>query len=139
MAKFLKEKFPDVEVTGDVYPMSPMCVFALQILSMLQLLAIGWMIFGGPTLLRSMRLVRENQPLPTWYHTLQENGVPIAIFLFLLAPNIVQNIGNTKGAFEVYLNDTMVFSKLKTGNFPSMDDLINPLLHTGAKMIRNSE
>ena len=139
MAKFLKEKFPDVEVTGDVYPMSPMCVFALQILSMLQLLAIGWMIFGGPTLLRSMRLVRENQPLPTWYHTLQENGVPIAIFLFLLAPNIVQNIGNTKGAFEVYLNDTMVFSKLKTGNFPSMDELINPLLHTGAKMIRNSE
>ena len=139
MAKFLKEKFPDVEVTGDVYPMSPICVFALQILSMLQLLAIGWMIFGGSTLLRSMRLVRENQPLPTWYHTLQENGVPIAIFLFLLAPNIVQNIGNTKGAFEVYLNDTMVFSKLKTGNFPSMDDLINPLLHTGAKMIRNSE
>ena len=139
MAKFLKEKFPDVEVTGDVYPMSPICVFALQILSMLQLLAIGWMIFGGSTLLRSMRLVRENQPLPTWYHTLQENGVPIAIFLFLLAPNIVQNIGNTKGAFEVYLNDTMVFSKLKTGNFPSMDDLINPLLHTGAKMIQNSE
>ena len=139
MAKFLKNKFPDVEITGDVYPMSPICVFALQVLSMMQLLAIGWMIFGGPTLLRTMKLVRGNQPLPSWYYTVQENGVPIAIFLFLLAPNIVQNIGNTKGAFEVYLNDTMVFSKLKTGTFPSMDDLINPLLRAGAKMAQNSE
>jgi selT/selW/selH-like putative selenoprotein len=139
VAKFLKDKFPDLEVTGDVYPMSPICVFALQILSMMQLLAIGWMIFGGPTLLRTMKLVRGNQPLPTWYYTVQENGAPIAIFLFLLAPNIVQNIGNTKGAFEVYLNDTIVFSKLKTGTFPSVDDLINPLIHAGAKMIKNSE
>lgn len=139
VAKFLKEKFPEVEVTGDVYPMSPICVLALQILSMMQLLAIAWIIFGGPTLLRTMKLVRGNQPLPAWYNTIQENGVPIAIFLFLLAPNIVQNIGNTKGAFEVYLNDTIVFSKLKTGTLPSMDDLINPLIHAGVKMIQNSE
>lgn len=139
MAKFLQEKFPDVQVTGDVYPMSPIFVFLLQMLSMVQLLAIAWMIFGGPTLLRTMKLVRENQPLPSWYHTIQENGVPIAIFLFLLAPNIVQNVGNTKGAFEIYLNDTIVFSKLKTGSLPTVDDLINPLVHAGVKMIQSSE
>jgi selT/selW/selH-like putative selenoprotein len=139
VAKFLKEKFPDVEVTGDVYPMSPIIVFALQLLSMIQILAIGWMIFGGPTLLRTLKLARENQPLPTWYYTIQENGVPLAIFLFLLAPNIVQNLGNTKGAFEIFLNDTIVFSKLKTGTFPTSDDIINPLIQAGAKMIQNSD
>ena len=139
MAKFLEEKFPDVKVTGDVYPMSPIFIFALQILSMVQLLAIGWMIFGGPTLLRTMKLVRGNQPLPPWYNIVQENGVPIAIFLFLLAPNIIQNIGNTKGAFEVYLNDTIVFSKLKSGALPTVDDLINPLIHAGVKMIQKSD
>ena len=139
MAKFLTEKFPDVLVTGDVYPMSPIVVFILQLLSMIQLLAIGWMIFGGPTLLRTLKLVRANQSLPAWYYSVQENGVPIAIFLFLLAPNIVQNIGNTKGAFEVYLNDSIVFSKLKTGSLPTVDDLINPLVQAGVKMIQNSE
>ena len=97
------------------------------------------MIFGGPTLLRTLKLARENQPLPTWYHSIQENGVPLAIFLFLLAPNIVQNLGNTKGAFEIYLNDTIMFSKLKTGAFPSADDIINPLIQAGAKMIQDSE
>jgi thioredoxin reductase-like selenoprotein T len=139
VAKFLKEKFPDVQVTGDVYPMSPIFVFMLQLLSMIQLLAIGWMIFGGPTLLRTIKLVRANQPLPSWYYTIQENGVPIAIFLFLLAPNIVQNMGNTKGAFEIYLNDAIVYSKLKTGSLPTKDDLINPLISAGVKMIQNSE
>lgn len=126
-------------MSGDVYPMSPIIVFVLQLLSMVQLLAIGWMIFGGPTLLRTLKLARENQPLPTWYHSIQENGVPLAIFLFLLAPNIVQNLGNTKGAFEIYLNDTIMFSKLKTGVFPSADDIINPLIQAGAKMIQDSE
>lgn len=126
-------------MTGDVYPMSPMIVFALQLLSMVQLLAIGWMIFGGPTLLRTLKLARENQLLPTWYHSIQENGVPLAIFLFLLAPSIVQNLGNTKGAFEIYLNDAIMFSKLKTGAFPSADDIINPLIQAGAKMIQDSE
>ena len=139
MAKFLSEKFPDIQVTGDVYPMSPIFVFMLQVLSMLQLLAIGWMIFGGPTLLRTMKLIRANQPLPSWYHSVQENGVPIAIFLFLLAPNMVQNIGNTKGAFEIYLNDAIVYSKLKTGTLPTMEDLINPLIQAGVKMIQKSE
>ena len=139
MAEFLKDNFPDVQVTGDVYPTSPIFVFMSQLLSMVQLLAIGWMIFGGPTLLRTMKLVRANQPLPTWYYSIQENGVPIAIFLFLLAPTIVQNIGNTKGAFEIYLNDKIVYSKLKTGTLPTENDIINPLINAGVKMIQNSE
>jgi thioredoxin reductase-like selenoprotein T len=119
---------------GDVFPMSPIIVFMLQILSIIQLFAIAWMIFGGHTLLRTLKVIRPNQPLPSYYYTIQENAIPIAIFLFLLAPNILQNIGSTKGAFEIYLNDTIIYSKLKSGVLPSMTDLTSPLINAGLKM-----
>jgi thioredoxin reductase-like selenoprotein T len=135
VAKFLAEKFPDVQVTGDVYPMSPLIIFILQLLSVVQLLAIAWMIVGGDTLLRTLKLVRPNQPLPAWYHTVQENGVPLAIFVFLLAPSMVQNLGNTKGAFEIYLNDTIMYSKLRTGKLPTIEDLTEPLVNAGLTML----
>jgi selT/selW/selH-like putative selenoprotein len=94
------------------------------------------MIIGGDKFLRYTMIVRNNRPLPSWYFAVQENAAPIAIFLFLLAPNIVQNMGNTKGAFEIYLNDTIVFSKLSTGAFPTGDDLTQPLIQAGLKMLK---
>jgi thioredoxin reductase-like selenoprotein T len=136
VAQFLSEKFPEIEISGDVYPPSPISVFLLQLLSIIQLLGIAWMVFGGDVILRST-ILRANQPLPRWYYTVQENGAPLVIFLFLLAPNIIQNLASGKGAFEIYLNDTLVFSKLKTGAMPTVDDLTRPLIQAGLAMLKD--
>jgi thioredoxin reductase-like selenoprotein T len=136
VAQFLSEKFPEIEISGDVYPPSPFGVFLLQLLSILQLLGIAWMIVGGDVILRST-ILRPNQPLPRWYYTVQENCVPLAIFLFLLAPNVIQNLAAGKGAFEIFLNDALVFSKLKTGALPTVDDLTRPLIQAGLTMVKD--
>jgi selT/selW/selH-like putative selenoprotein len=60
----------------------------------------------------------------------QDNPIPLAVFLFLLAPQLVANL-RTNGAFEIYLDDAMIYSKLESGNMPTIDDLVKPLVAAG--------
>lgn len=135
MAQFLEDKFPELRgrVSGNLYPMPPAAAFFTNILSLFQLIGIAWMVMGGETLVRLVPFYRT-RPLPSWYHTIQENPAPLAIFLFLLAPQMIGGM-QTNGAFEVYLDETIVvYSKLSSGKLPTVDQLINPLLAAGLQM-----
>ena len=39
--------------------------------------------------------------------------------------NIVQNTISSTGAFEVYMNDKLIFSKLKSGRLPTLEEMDN--------------
>jgi selT/selW/selH-like putative selenoprotein len=43
---------------------------------------------------------------------------------------LVANL-RTNGAFEIYLDDAMIYSKLESGNMPTIDDLVKPLVAAG--------
>lgn len=129
VAQFLAENFPELKgkIQGGLYPSPPAAEFASNIVSLLQLVGIGWMIIGGDKILRMLGF---KGPLPSIYWTIQDNPVPFMIGLFLLAPQIVSSFANT-GAFEIYLGDEVVFSKISKGSMPTAEQLIEPLKALG--------
>lgn len=129
VARFLDQNFPDLKVEGDLYPAPPIAEFATNVLSFLQFMALAWMVFGGDKILRAIGFT---QSLPSFYYTIQENPVPFGIFLFLLAPQLIQGLG-PRGAFEIYLDEKEIFSRLSSGAFPSIEDLVRPLKAAGLK------
>lgn len=133
VAKFLEENFPELKgkITGGLYPAPPVAEFVGHIISIMQFVGIAWMIVGGDKLIR---MFGYRGPLPQFYWTVQDNPVPLGIFLFLLAPQIVGKL-RSNGAFEIYLDNEIVFSKLEKGGLPTVDDLINPFIAAGFKKI----
>lgn len=45
--------------------------------------------------------------------------------------NMISNQLSTTGAFEVFINDTLVFSKIQTGNAPTAQALLQELAAYG--------
>jgi thioredoxin reductase-like selenoprotein T len=131
LAKFLEQNFPELRghVTGAFYPPPPIAVFLSNVISFLQMIAIGWMIIGGEKLLR---LVGYKNQLPNFYHTIQQNPMPILMGLFLLAPSMISKYQNN-GAFEIYLDEEIIFSKLQAGRFPTANILIEAFSNAGLK------
>jgi thioredoxin reductase-like selenoprotein T len=129
VAKFLEQNFPGLQIEGDLYPAPPVAEFAMNVLSFLQFTALAWMVVGGEKILRTIGF---RTTLPSFYYVIHENPVPLAIFLFLIAPQLIQGLG-PKGAFEIFLNEKQIFSRLSTGNFPGVEDLIKPLQAAGLK------
>lgn len=65
----------------------------------------------------------------TWT-VIEEKKIFYIILSFLLTQQAIGIINNT-GAFEVYCNDVLVFSKLQTEQYPSMDVLLRQLKEKG--------
>jgi thioredoxin reductase-like selenoprotein T len=130
---YLYETFPELQgqIVGGNYPPPPVAVLLQKILSYVQLLGLAWMIVGGEKL---MRLIgyngSANRPLPQWYWKIQAYAMQISVVIFFVLPQILAKYVNT-GAFEIYLDGKEIFSRLKTGNFPTADDLVNPLSASG--------
>ena len=62
-----------------------------------------------------------------------------SILIFLLAPQVVKKM-QSNGAFEVFLDDgILIFSRLKTGEMPHVDQLVKLLVEAGLKMTQSSE
>lgn len=135
VAQFLEQNFPELKgkIAGGIYPAPPAAEFAANVVSVLQLVGIGWMVMGGDRLLR---LVGFRGPLPQFYWTIQDNAVPFAIGLFLIAPQLIGAFTKT-GAFEISLGDTTVYSKLEQGKLPTTEALVEPLKALGLKYTGN--
>ena len=129
VAQFLAENFPELQgkITGGLYPTPPLAEFAANIISVLQMVGIAWMVMGGEKLLR---MVGFKGPLPSFYWTIQDNPMPIMIGLFLLAPQVVNSFSNN-GAFEIYLGQDTIFSKIETGGMPTAEQLVTALKAIG--------
>lgn len=81
---------------------------------------------GGDKLLRLVGF----QTLPSFYWTIQDNSIPVGIFVFLVGPQLIAGMAKS-GAFEIYLDESVVFSKLASGGMPKVDDLVEPLVAAG--------
>lgn len=134
LAKFLEDNFPELkgQITGGMYPPPPIAVFLSNVVSFIQMIAIGWMIIGGEKLLR---MIGYKGVLPQFYNTVQQNPMPIIFFIFLLVPSMISKYTNS-GAFEIYLNDNLMYSKLQTGHFPTANILLNEFSAAGVRKIK---
>jgi len=67
-------------------------------------------------------------PVPQFYQKIQENKWTFGILAFFLGNMISQSLLST-GAFEIYINNDLVFSKLQTGRMPDVNT-INAIFRT---------
>jgi selT/selW/selH-like putative selenoprotein len=123
MHNFLESTFPELrgKIEGANYPAPPILLLFGNLLSVLQVVALVWMVFGGEIIFQMLGYNRQH--LPPWYFSLQQNGFQFCCVLFFVLPQLVTTM-STSGAFEIYVNDKLVWSKLQTKTFPSTEDII---------------
>lgn len=115
---FLETKYPELHgrITGGLYPPPQHAVFLANCASYLWFGGIFLMV-GGANVLRNF-----NVPVPDFVQQLENNKLPVFMGLFM-----VNNLANSMvatGAFEVYLDDQLVFSKLQMKRFPAARDIV---------------
>lgn len=76
------------------------------------------LVFGGDYL---FKFVGMAQP-PELYHKVKQNQTMVLAGLFIL--NSVGNSQLATGAFEIYVDEQLIFSKLAVGRTPTQEDIM---------------
>ena len=71
-----------------------------------------------------------SMPTPEILTKVQENKMMYCMVVWFVG-GIVVNSMSTSGAFEIYINDTLSFSKLQTGQMPDQFTLMSILRANG--------
>mmetsp|Transcript_5655 Transcript_5655/g.8459 ORF Transcript_5655/g.8459 Transcript_5655/m.8459 type:complete len:141 (+) Transcript_5655:85-507(+) len=69
---------------------------------------------------------------PEFYYKMKENPALTFMVVFLVIPSYVQSFANS-GAFEVYVDEKLIFSKLETGRMPNVPEIVRALEAAGMK------
>ncbi|KAJ9463858.1 SelT-like protein [Diplonema papillatum] len=110
-ARHLHKRFPRLAIEGEAHlPAVPVQVFA-NVLQLAFYAGLAMSIFGWHTLL----------PEPASTFVAQNKGQTMAILFFV---NIISAQMLATGAFEVILNEDLIYSKIKTGQPPRLDALV---------------
>lgn len=117
LAKFLEGHYPELrgKIEGGIYPPSK----TAQIVSSFT----GYAWFGGIALMLGGKAIFDAMglPEPEFVSAMRNNQMMTVVGLFML-----NNFGNSMlatGAFEIYLDGDLVFSKLQSKRFPDADDI----------------
>jgi hypothetical protein len=74
--------------------------------------------------------------VPSWYYTVEKNGIQLAILVYLLLPQILSKYLVT-GAFEIVLDGSnTLYSKFATGRLPQLVEIMEPLVAAGLKQVQ---
>ncbi|XP_078435143.1 selT-like protein [Wolffia australiana] len=117
--KMLETSFPGIDVVLSNYPPPLPKRLLSKLVPVAQAAVIGIMM-GGDQIFPRLGYIQ----LPPWYLSMRANRFGTIASSWLLG-NFVQNFLQSTGAFEVYCNGYLVFSKLKEQRFPSEIELRN--------------
>lgn len=85
-------------------------------------------IFMGDALFRAL-----NKPVPAFYTKIQENKWTWVIGAWFVGGQI-QNALLSTGAFEIYINDMLEYSKLNSGKMPDLEAVNNILARYNVRL-----
>ncbi|KAA8549421.1 hypothetical protein F0562_001106 [Nyssa sinensis] len=125
MEKMLETSFPGLDVILANYPPPLPKRLLSKMVPVVQMGVIG-IVMAGEQIFPALGFVAP----PPWYYSLRANKFGSIATTWLLG-NVLQSFLQSSGAFEVYFNDELVFSKLKEGRFPGeieLKDLIGKKL-----------
>lgn len=108
---------PGVAVLGSEYPLPPATALLCSVLSILR-----YGVFVLPLLLSRIPFVRTHP----WYPKFQQNQMMILIGIYFAVGMFISSVSST-GAFEIYFNDRLIFSKLAAGRMPELGEVIEQL------------
>ncbi|KAJ4827777.1 hypothetical protein Tsubulata_043310 [Turnera subulata] len=118
MKKMLESQFPGIEVVLANYPPSLPKRVVAKLVPVAQIGVLG-IVLGGEQILPMLGFMT---PPPPWLLSLRANKFGTIASTWLLG-NALQSSLQSSGAFEVYCNHDLVFSKLKEGRFPGEIEL----------------
>jgi thioredoxin reductase-like selenoprotein T len=118
LKNFVESKFPQFlgNIHGEVYPPPAASVMIATLAGYIWFIGIA-LTMGGNQIFGALGM-----PVPDIVKTMNENKVPTFMTLF-----VINSLGNSliaTGAFEIYVNDQLIFSKLQTGRFPNGEELV---------------
>jgi len=105
----------ELEIKGEYYPLSPLRAVVGSSLTYSGYAVLAFTIIGT-SVLGALGMVE-----PPWLKKLREQRWPL-LALFFLANTLGSSV-RTSGAYEVTLNNELIFSKLKTGAVPAVGAL----------------
>jgi len=107
-----------VQVTPAAYPAPPWAQFVANIIGTMQILLIGLVLLGDPSMLPEG--VRENKMA--------------AVMGIFFGASMLSSAFTKTNAFEIYVGKDLVFSKLQTERMPNMQDLVKGFKKVGIKI-----
>lgn len=115
-AVILREKYPEITVTGDNYPPSAMSAVLLQVIGLLKMAIILMILTNvNPFLLMGW----ESPAIWNWVSGSKIYGCLMTFFI----ANTIEGQLMSSGAFEIYYNDLPIWSKIETGRIPAPAEL----------------
>mmetsp|Transcript_10169 Transcript_10169/g.9109 ORF Transcript_10169/g.9109 Transcript_10169/m.9109 type:complete len:138 (-) Transcript_10169:71-484(-) len=127
---FIEGNYPSYNwyITGFNYPPSPLSILISQVATIIWIVGII-LLLCGDLIFRTL-----NIPMPKIIQDINNNKVFCFGVLF-----IINSLGNSQlatGAFEMYLNDELIYSKLATGRLPSGEEVLNLLVKYGYPKVK---
>lgn len=104
MSVFSAKKFNDLHIYGEVYPPTPTGQLVSSLTSAVWYAGLAF-IFGGDALISALGIKED----PVFYSFIKRNKIVVGGALFLM-----NNLGSSllaTGAFEVYYNGELIYSK----------------------------
>lgn len=128
LREVLQREFPGQwnSIEGDNYPAPEWISYVGPIMSAVQLLAMALVLMGDSV----WSYIPGFQGPPEFYYKMKENPALTFIVVFLVVPSYIQSFANS-GAFEVYVDQKLIFSKLESGRMPNVNEIIRSLESAG--------
>ncbi|KAK9168113.1 hypothetical protein Syun_000253 [Stephania yunnanensis] len=117
MKKMLETSYPGVDVILANYPPSFPKRVVSKLIPVFQIGVMG-IVIAGEHIFPRLGFIAP----PPWYFSMRQNRFGTIATTWLLG-NMLQSFLQSSGAFEVYCNGELVFSKLKEQRFPSEFEL----------------
>ena len=114
LKKYIENIDPEVLVTGGEFPPPPSKQMLSKVLGWIQF-AFMMFIIMGDTLFRIL-----GRPVPAFYENIKQSKWTWGIATFFVGNQIQAGLIST-GAFEIYVNDVLEYSKIATGAMPDGD------------------
>ncbi|KAE9552489.1 hypothetical protein FO519_004302 [Halicephalobus sp. NKZ332] len=119
-SQIVTEKFPGINIEGGNYPPTTMKALAAQFLSIAKMVLIVSLIFNRNP------FEAVGMQTPGFFVWMTQNKVSACMMLFLFS-NSIEGMLMSTGAFEIYLGDELIWSKLESGRIPAPTELIQAI------------
>ncbi|VDK62408.1 unnamed protein product [Onchocerca ochengi] len=116
-SRYIHEKYPSMKIDGANY--SPKAWKSI----LAQIIGLGKIVFIVLIVMGQDPFASIGQPTPRIFAWALSNKVSSCMMLFLLSNTIESSLMST-GAFEIYLGDEQIWSKLESGRVPSPSELV---------------
>eukprot|EP01025_Chloroclados_australasicus_P032209 TRINITY_DN32639_c0_g1_i1.p1 TRINITY_DN32639_c0_g1~~TRINITY_DN32639_c0_g1_i1.p1 ORF type:complete len:154 (-),score=8.32 TRINITY_DN32639_c0_g1_i1:314-775(-) len=109
------------KVTGGPHPIPSLQQGIVQVVTAAQLSTAALILVGDRYIFPALGMAP-----PRWYTDLTQNRL-VALLGVFLAGNVINNNLAQTGAFEIYYDGRLMFSKLQSGQLPQLDRIMRLL------------